>query len=224
MFTHATKTLMGTVIFLLIVTLWITFLNSGSRSTQGLPESFFDLLAEDISRIKIVNVSDSSHIEIISSGGSWKVSSKNNRLYSDQQFPANRIVVESFIKALSNSKFESIVTRKTDKFARYNVTDDLGTTINIFSSSGNNDKPYMSFIVGSSFNRRGDKGVYIRPLSNNASTVYGMLPLNEKEFTKTLLQWRDKLIWRINKNDITQIDFTFSPSDSSFSMSRAGGK
>ena len=220
MITHATKTLIGVVIFLFSITLWVTFSISGTRSTDGLPDSFFDLDIDDVSRIEVTNHLDSSSIEIVYSGGSWQVASTNNIPY--EYYPADRITIENFIKSMQNAKFESVVTRKSDNFSRYNVTEDLGTTVKFFSLD-NNGNPHMSFIVGSSFNRRRDKGVYLRPLNdNNPTEVYGMLPLDRTEFAKTLLQWRDKLIWRINKNDITQLDFNFSPSDSSFSINKIG--
>lgn len=206
--TNATKTL-GITLIVLLVLLGLDIGLSHTGSSEAFVGKLIDVDSADVNRILIQNVTEEASVELVKNNGSWEVKTEEEHYHAD----ANK--VKRAFSTISNFKVKSVVTRNPSKFSRFRV-DSTGTLVSLF----NGDKELTRFVVGAP-QIQGQQGfnTYVRPAySNETVAVEGFI---SSHFSSKTDEWRDKRVWKLNRGEISEIEFTF-PGDSSFSMTRSG--
>jgi hypothetical protein len=160
-----------------------------------------------------------SQIEFVKSNGKWTV--QQGSVISSPQKGA----VQNIFGELLSLKPQSLAAVNITKWAEFELTDSLATRVKILNAKGKAladvllgkftykqvSNPYGGYgnnnnVEGTSFVRvTGEKEVY---------AVSGFVAFS---FSGKFNDWRDKTFIGVNKNDITNISFTY-PADSSFKL------
>jgi hypothetical protein len=151
-------------------------------------------------------------IKFYKENGKWVIEN------SGRKFRANETLPLAIINELNEAIPESVVATKKEQWKQFEITDSLATRIKLLSNS----KVLCDLYFGkcsvdqsrkaTSFVRlAGDKEVYGIP-------GYLSLGLNRDAYT-----FRDQTIIKKGSSDWTKLTFT-CPSDSSFTLSKVGGK
>jgi len=158
---------------------------------------FPNLSKDSISKIVI---DDGLMVTTIRKGeaDNWEVSGDGENFWKSQ---ADKI--DEVLKNITEDLTEDTITSESaDKHAKFEVTAELGTTVEVYTSG---DIPAGKFFVGkqgpdyiSTYVRRdGDDRVYRIPIQLN--TIYG----------RELNGWRDKHLWEFDPSLVTEAYFKF---------------
>lgn len=128
---------------------------------------------------------------------------------ADNNYVRNILSLFALLKPLR------LAATEKEKWNDYNVNDSLGTRVKMLSG----EKILLDIVVGKfSFNQMSRSGIsYVRLY--NESDVYavdGFLPMTVNQ---SFNEWRNKNIFRGNKDDLTKISFSYP--DSSFVLKKA---
>lgn len=206
---NATKSLLAIFGILFVVT-GLVKLSGTKNASKDLESKILNFDQSKIDHIHITRPGGKS-LSLKRNGRQWQVSKTG----SDQWYQADTNAVYSSINQLSDLMPQTVVTRDTSQFVRYQV-DTTGTRVTLLQGT----KPLADIIIGK-FSYSGPRSVnsYVRPAGKHiVFSVNGFLSSN---FHRTLNDWRDKTIWQINRHNITQIDMEY-PADSSYSVIPAG--
>jgi hypothetical protein len=150
-------------------------------------------------------------------------------------FPASLEAVDRLLSSLPTLQVDAVVTRQEDKHPRYGV-DSTGTSVTMFGEGG---ERLGQLIVGRTRIRRPQSGgqgqsrmrrmrrrrgtpiTYVR--SSDRPDVYSVEQSLQAIASRSVEDWRDKMIWDVDRADIQRVDFTF-PGDSSFTMRRPSAR
>ncbi len=220
--TNATKTL--SIIFagtlaLALVTSW-NWSDPSSAAFQG------RLLSVDTSAVRVVQIDRSGgpSVRLKRGADGWRVASGD----TTSGFPASRDAVHNLLESLPSLQVDAVVTRQSSKHPRYGV-DSTGTTITMLGDGG---EALGQLIVGRTRIRRpqsGGQGRSRRRRQGGTPITYVRTPEQAEVYSverslrsfasRSVEEWRDKVIWDVDRADIQRVDFTF-PGDSSFTMRR----
>ena len=123
--------------------------------------------------------------------GAWKVTSK------EKTYDADSAAVSKLLDTILKIKQETIASKNPKNFEAFEVTEGKGLEVKIDDAS---QKPLAHFFVGKS----GPDifSTYMR--AKDSATVVLAGGLLRNAFDQELKDWRDKAIWRINKDDIIE--------------------
>jgi len=148
-------------------------------------------------------------------GNKWQVT--KGEITSD----ADRNNIGNMFAELINLKPESVVTRNTEKWRDYGVTDSLGTRVIMKDGK----KTLLDLIVGKFDYQQSPSGysgyggnygtgrTYIR--LNKESDVYVVKGFLAMSFNQTFKNWRDQTFLKTDRNNINLLTFDY-PADSGF--------
>jgi len=208
--TNATKTLGILLLSLLVITGLVKWM-----STSGASEAFrTELLQfepEQVDQIEIDSPNRDNVVKLQKEGQTWKVSSSEN----DDSYEADSALIDGAISSLNNLNVNAVVSRDTSDFTRFKV-DETGTKVSLFSGTSK----IGEIIIGSpQVVSRQEFNTYVRPADVNA--VYSVEGFLSANVDKNVDGWREKTVWNINRNTVTQIDLK-QAEGTSFSIMKAG--
>jgi len=208
--TNATKTLGIIFVILLVLTGMVEWL-SGPDSSEAFSKEILSYDPAEVSRVEIDNPNRDYTVVLSRSDTSWTVSSSQ----TDKQYPANSRLVDSSIRTLNNLKLKAVISRDTSDFTRFKVDQTGGSKVRFYTG---NEKVGELIIGSPQFVSRTKFNTYVRPADVEA--VYSVEGFVASNIDRDVNSWRDKRVWKINRNAITQVDLLY-PADSSFSIMKA---
>lgn len=206
------KTILVVFAALLILVVGVTLmdLKKGNRSFKS---ELISITPDQINKIEIYpRVMNGVKVELTKEGDHWTGNSNNTQFNADSKF------AESIVNALNHLKPESVASNKKDRWKHYQVTDSLGTRIQLFSGNSLQADIYLGKF---SFSSQRQPKSYVRLVDDNAT--YGVTGYIASSFNRDLNGFRDKTVIHSNKGDWTKLTFTY-PSDSSFVLQKEGQK
>jgi hypothetical protein len=156
--------------------------------------------------------------------------SKHNSNWTVQQgtiiSATQKGAVQNIFTEVLNLKPQSLAAVNKSKWEEFEITDSLATRVKILNNSG---KILADIMVGK-FTYKQVNNPYAGYNANNIQGTSFVRLYNEKEvygvdgfisffFTGRFEDWRDKTFIKSNKNDITNISFSY-PGDSSFTLNK----
>lgn len=208
--TQATKSLTIIFVVLLVITGLVKWTGTSS-SSQAFRSNLVEVDTAQVNRMVVEAPTQNRKVTLQKESGSWQVSRDN----SQTSYPADGGSITNAIQELNNMSVQAVATRDPEKFTRFKV-DSTGTTVSLY----NNNQLLSSLVVGApQIVSRQQYNNYVRPADEE--TVYSVDSFLSSRFGKDLEGWRDKVVWQVDENQISQIDFLF-PADSSYSIQRAG--
>mgnify|MGYP001157854368 CR=1 FL=1 len=140
------------------------------------------------------------------SAGSWIVKE------GDKQAKVESFQFESLMRTLTSTKPERIVSRSTDKWATYEVSD--STSLRMVAYDADNE-PVIDWHVG----RQAQGATYVR--ADGENETYAMEGNIRADLDNDFNRWRDKTFIRTEPSIINKITFTY-PADSGFVLQKDG--
>ncbi len=205
--TNATKTLSTILILVVALTLGVK-LSSHSSSSKAFRSSIVNVDTAMVNKVIINKPTKGKKVILKKNGADWKVSGATNTAY-----PADGRQVDQAINQLTHLQVKSVATRNPENYTRYK-TDSTGTKVLLM----NGDKQLAGLIIGApQFVSRREFNSYVRPV--NDKSVYAVNGFLGSSSSTDVNQWRDKGVWKLDKEQITGVDFQF-PADSSYNIKR----
>lgn len=208
--TNATKTLLIIFLSLLTITGLVKWVGNPS-SSQAFRTQLVEVDTSRVNKLVVEMPTQEQTITLQKSGEGWRVTGSS----TDENFPADAGSVERAIEQLNGINVKALATRNPEKYTRFKV-DSTGTKVTLYED----DTPLASVVLGApQIVSRREFNSYVRPLDDDAVyTVEGFLG---STFGRDVEGWRDKVVWDLEENKISRVDFLF-PADSSYSIERAG--
>lgn len=208
--TQATKSLTIIFVVLLVITGLVKWTGTTS-SSQAFRTELVNVDTSRVNKMVIEAPTQGRTVTLQKEGNTWQVTSNE----TDASYPADGSSVKRSISQLNGLSVKAVATRDPQKFTRFKV-DSTGTTVSLY----NGDNLLSSLVVGApQIVSRQEYNSYVRPTDEEA--VYTVEGLLSATFSKDLKGWRDKVVWDVDEDKISRIDFMF-PADSSYSIQRAG--
>jgi hypothetical protein len=155
--------------------------------------SFFNVDSVMISAIEIFNTTDT--LKLVKTENKWMID------YPVKYPTTQRKITEIFDKVIKAECSNIPVTELESSFAKYNVTDSLGTTVIFYD---NKDNVIIDAIIGKSSNYN-----YSHARERNDSKVYQLNTNISYSINPTLSTWRKKEITELEETDISKITVQF---------------
>lgn len=189
----STLYLIATFIILLVVA-YLVFSPTQERTTSySLSDLNLTIDSTLVNKIEITRGETSVTIE--HTGGNWS-------LTSPLHYQADEQSVLSLLSAANKFKVMSLISSNPAKQALYQVDSLSGTSIKFFDQKGNT----ISLIVGKMSPSYME--TYVRQLASN--DVYLAEGLNSWLINKEVREWRDKTIFKTERDRIKQVAFKYS--------------
>lgn len=179
-------------VLLFAITFFVILPTEDRTASYSLNDSFFSIDSGGIYKIKIRRAF--SNISFEKSGENWKLTEPVNYL-ADQE------AIYSLLASASKLKINSLVSSNPTKQTLYQVDTITGTQLKFHNLKEN----IVSLIVG----KMGPSYLesYIR--AENSDDVYLAEGLNSWILNKEVRDWRDKTIYKTEKDSIKQLYFEF---------------
>lgn len=167
----------------------------------------FDASLVNYMEIKSPNFENSVKLKKEKQGWFLNIDGKN--------YAANNQKIKSLISELNGTRIKRVVSTKKSSWKKYNTNDSLGSKINFY-----NDKKLLSSVILGRFDYiqdnenttatyggrpQGETVTYISiPDGNEVYSINSMLPL---QMGKTIGDYRDKTLLKLDKSNILKVDF-----------------
>ena len=198
------------VLLILVVGVKLMDMKKGNRSFKS---ELVSVTPDQINKIEIYpRVMNGVKVELTKDGDHWTGNSKG------EKFNADEGLVESIVNQLNHLKPESVASNKKDRWEHYQVTDSLGTRIQLFA--GNSMKADL-YLGKFSFSSQRRPKSYVRLADDE--TTYGVNGYLASSYNRNLDGFKDKTVIHSDKGDWTKLTFNY-PSDSSFVLEKEGQK
>ncbi len=204
-----------TIIILFVVLLAIVIITTitgsmkGNRSFKGNLTGFN---ADQIDKIVISpKVMNGKKIEISKNNDRWEL------LADGRKFNADQRLAESLVNELDQIKPKSVASTKKERWADYQVTDSLGTRVQLYSGNTVLEDIYLGKFSFSG----GGATSYVR-LAND-KTTYGIAGSQSSMANRNADGFKDKTVINSEKEEWDKITFSY-PGDSSFFIGKQGDK
>lgn len=208
--TNATKTLTVIFVSLLVITGLVKWIGSPS-SSRAFQSRLVEVDTAAVNRMVIESLTQDRTVTLSREETSWKVTGDA----AGDSYPADDGSIQRAIEQLNGLNVKSVATRDPEKYTRFKV-DSTGTKVSLY----NNNDLLSSIIIGApQVVGRREFNSYVRPVDDKA--VYAVEGFLSSTFNRDVEDWRDKVVWDVERDKISRIDFMF-PADSSYSVERAG--
>ena len=214
------------VLWIVLVALIALFLilKFTDRSERTIREKLVSVDTARIDRIVISQPEKDTRVELFKKDGNWQVKDK------DRYFKADNRKVRSVLTEISALKPQSVAATSSEMWEKYKVADTMGTRvqfkrgdeikadlilgrINFKMPKQDNQNPYMR--------QQQEILMYVRPYEDEYVYVTdGMVKLGLGSKPD---DYRQKLLCKINTDDIKSIDFSY-PGKSSFTVRKQDQK
>ncbi len=185
--------LIATFIVLLVVAYLVFSPTQERTSSYSLSELNLKIDSSLVNKIEIIKGENSITIE--HTGGNWS-------LISPLHYQANEQSVLSLLSSANKFRVMSLISSNPAKQTLYQVDSLSGTEIKFYDRKGS----IISLIVG----KMGPSFMetYIRRTGSN--DVYLAEGFNTWDINKEVRDWRDKTIFKIEQNSVTQLIFEYA--------------
>jgi hypothetical protein len=208
--TNATKTLTIIFVSLLAITVLVKWWDD-STSSQAFRTRLVDVDTATVNKMVIESTTQHRRVTLSEDTAGWTVTDDA----TVERYPADANSVQRALQQLNELNIKSVATRNPEKYTRFKV-DSTGTKVSLY----NDDTLLSSIYVGApQMVSRGQYNSYVRPAE--AEAVYTVEGFLNSTFGRNVDEWRDKIVWDVERDKIYRIDFLF-PADSSYSVQRAG--
>jgi hypothetical protein len=202
--------------------------NDSFNRGNTLKDVLFDINTDDVTTIRIYPQSEKGkEITLVKNNGTWSVK------FNGITYPGDQSLISSLPGQINKLKPLRLAATKEESWKSFHVTDSLATKV-VLESNGKvlaglyigkfsyimpknkmpQQNPYMR-------QPQGKMNTYVRTLNDkNVYAVEGFLGMS---FNRSVDDFRDKTIVRVNKNDLTKLTFSY-PADSSFVLAQKEGK
>lgn len=174
-----------------------------------------ELVNIDTSQVNIIlvypNAEQHKEIKLTRNGDAWTVQKENISSEADTSH------VKNLLGTLALVKPQRLAATEKSKWKDFNVDDSLGTRVRFLSG----EKILLDIVIGKfSFNNMTRSGIsYLRLAGEeNVYAADGFIPMTVNQ---PFNEWRNKVIFRGNKEDWTKISFSYT--DSSFILKKENG-
>ena len=205
------KTLIILFVSLLLLVVIVNLIDhrKGNRSFKG---NLVEYQADQISKILVYpKAMQGEKVELIKENDRWMVLANNKKFRADQN------LIQSLINGLNHLSPESLVSNKKDRWVRYEVTDSLGTHVQLY----NGEYPKADLIFGKVSYSAQSVRSYVRLTKEN--TVYRINGSQASEFNRDINGFKDKTVISSVQDDWEKLTFSY-PADSSFVLAKTGEK
>ncbi len=179
------------ILFFILLVLYYFFETPHADKSSGEHDRFIPRLArQEIVSIRIKSP-EKGEVNLKKENGIWKVFSDNKTFTADTE-PVNKL-----FEAVENIKTETVVSKNPENFGVFEVSESKGIEVIIEDSS---KKTSVRFFVGKS----GPDifSTYVR--AENQDRVILTPGILKTVFELGLTGWRDKTIFKLNKNSIIE--------------------
>lgn len=208
--TNATKTLLIIFVSLLVITGLVKWIGNPS-SSEAFRTQLVEVDTTRVNRLVVETPTQNRRVTLQKVEEGWQVTGSS----TDESYPADADAVKRAIGRLNGMNVKAVATRNPDKYTRFKV-DSTGTKVTFYE----NDTELAGIIVGApQVVSRRQFNSYVRPVGDQA--VYTVEGFMGSTFGRGVDGWRDKVVWEVEQERISRIDFMF-PADSSYSIERVG--
>ena len=204
-----------TIIILFVVLLAIvviTTITGSKKENRSFKGNLTEFNADQVDKIVISpKVMKGKKVEISKANDHWTL------LADGKKFNADQRQVESLVNELNQIKPRSVVSTKKERWDDYQVTDSLGTRVQLYSGNMVLEDIYLGKF---SFSGR-DATSYVR-LAND-KTTYGIAGSQSSTANRNADGFKDKTVINSESGEWNKITFSY-PGDSSFVIQKQGDK
>ncbi|HKJ43653.1 MAG TPA: DUF4340 domain-containing protein [Sunxiuqinia sp.] len=198
------------VLLILVVVVKLIDHKKGNRSFKS---ELVSITPDQINKIDIYpRVMNGARIELTKVGARWAGNSEGTKFNADGSF------AEAIVNELNHLKPESVASNKKDRWNHYQVTDSLGTHVQLFA--GNSLKADL-YLGKFSFSSQRHPKSYVRLADDK--TTYGVSGYIASSFNRDVNGFKDKTVISSKKGDWTKLTFSY-PADSSFVLEKENSK
>ena len=182
---------LGYIVILVFLVIIFIIIKTHDKTEKRI--SFFNVDSIQISAIEIFNTTDT--LKLVKTENEWMID------YPVKYPTTQRKITEIFDKVIKAECSNIPVTELESSFAKYNVTDSLGTTVIFYD---NKDNVIIDAIIGKSSNYN-----YSHARKRDDSKVYQLNTNISYSINPTLSTWRKKEITELEETDISKITVQF---------------
>lgn len=214
------KSLLIALAALLLLFIFVKFYQS-VKTESTLKTNLVEVDTSKVTKVLIYPTAEKrKEIAFTKEGNNWKVS--DGKIITEIE--KSRIV--NLLRQILEIKSIGLTSRTKDKWVEYQVTDTTGTCIKVYEGG----KKTLDLIVGkftyqksdNPYNRGGVVGTsYVR--LTNENEIYAVDGFLTFSFNQPFNNWRNQTLVKLNKADITKLDFKYQ-GDSSFVVSKQDKK
>ncbi|MBN1821688.1 MAG: DUF4340 domain-containing protein [Prolixibacteraceae bacterium] len=205
------KSIIVLFIVLFIAYIFVAVIDS-KKGDRTFRKDLVDVSTEEISEIRIFpRILNGESVILLKEGDLWVVKS------GEKSYNANQSLPVSMIDQLNSLKPMSLAGNKKDQWNQYEVTDSLGTKVQLIKG-GNT---VADLIIGKFSYQTQKVTTYIRLAGEKE--IYGVEGFLSMTFNREIKAFRDQTIIKGQKSDWIKLTFTY-PADSSFILSKSGDK
>jgi hypothetical protein len=198
------------VFIVLLVLVGINELVKATRGERTFRKDVIDMKAEDITGFTIhpKNVGAVT-VNVFKDDSVWKLK------VNDKPFAADQDMIKGIVDQLAAMRPEQLVANRKELWKDYDITDSLGVKVEVHGKGGKDTRLTLGRFSYNQGTRKPSTFIRIDD-DKDVYAVEGYLGLTLNREINSL---RDKNIFRANRNDLTQISFTY-PADSSFTLTK----
>ncbi|MDX1618870.1 MAG: DUF4340 domain-containing protein [Balneolaceae bacterium] len=208
--TNATKSLTIIFVSLLAITAMVKWIGNPS-SSEAFRTQLIEVDTTRVDKIVVETPTEDRRITLRKTDNGWQVTGNSD----GESYPADAASVERAMEQLHGLNVQAVATRDPEKHTRFKV-DSTGTKVGLYDG----EAELAAIMIGApQIVSRREFNSYVRPAGENAVyTVEGFLG---SIFGRDVDGWRNKVVWDLEQDKISRIDFQF-PADSSYSITKAG--
>ncbi len=202
------------VFAVLLAAVGINELIKASKGERTFRKDIVDIEANDIEKLVIIpRNAGTRSVEVFRKDSVWKLK------VEDKLFAADQEMIRGIVDELAAMAPDQLVANSRDSWKEYDITDSLGVRLTVY---GKGKKEVQLTLGRFSYNQATRKpSTYVRV--DNEKEIYAVEGYLGMTFNREINNLRDKNLFRGNRNDLTQITFTY-PADSSFTLTKQDNK
>ena len=178
------------IIILVVLILLFAYTKFNNHTEKKI--SFFK--ADTLTLAKAVLSTPKDTITVVLDGGNWRLDSPINAKIEKKR-------IDDLLGSLSVQTSNIPISESKAKFDKYSVTDSLGTRAQLYDKKG---KLLDDIVIGKSGNYS-----FCNARGYNSNKIYQLEKNIMWHFKPDMKTWRDKVVFKTDKNNIVAIDVKF---------------
>jgi hypothetical protein len=180
-----------TITFLILIILYFILENPFGSRKKEVPQQVVPGFNRPGAASIMIKSPETGEVNLSKEKGAWKVISQGKK------YPADTVPVNKLLETVAEMKAETVASKNPKNYEAFEVTETKAIEIIIADSAG---APLAHFWVGK--NGPDLFSTYVRvQKSNQVILTSGLL---KDVFEKEINDWRDKTVFTMNKEDITE--------------------
>ena len=191
------------VLFLILAVLLGAFLLSKVLDSGKRTKSFnSELIAVDTAKITSITLhpkaDNHAEVRLEKSDNAWSVKRGSESYIADQA------AISALLPSLAETKVKRLVARSSDKWEEYEVTDSLGTRVQVNAGT----KSLADFVVGKFNFQQHPQSMTSFVRKSKEDDVYSVDGFLSMAYNRGLDAWRDKSFVNVEPENITRLEMT----------------